>query len=118
MQYSDERDEIEDLEYNLKKKIFVNHQIDTFNDIDGVASLINTCDLIVSVSNSNVHIAGKLGKKVLLLLPYTDGKLWYWGLSDDKEIIWYPSVFPIRQQKENDWDSCVMLLEKEIEKFL
>ena len=118
LQYSDERDEIEDLEYNLKKKIFVNHQIDAFNDIDGVASLINTCDLIVSVSNSNVHIAGKLGKKVLLLLPYTDGKLWYWGLNDDKEIIWYPSVFPIRQQKENDWDSCVMLLEKEIEKFL
>ena len=59
-----------------------------------------------------------MGKKVLLLLPYTDGKLWYWGLNDNKEILWYPSVYPIRQQKENDWDSCVKLLEKEIEKFL
>ena len=44
LQYSDERGEIADLESTLKKN-FVNHQIDTFNDIDGVASLINTCDL-------------------------------------------------------------------------
>ena len=73
LQYSDERDEIEDLEYNLKKKIFVNHQIDAFNDIDGVASLINTCDLIISVSNSNVHIAGKLGKKFFYFYPILMG---------------------------------------------
>ncbi len=118
LQYSNEKNEIAELESSLERKCFIDHQVDTFNDIDGVASLIKTCDLIISVSNSNVHIAGKLGKKVLLLLPYNDGKLWYWGLNDDREIIWYPSVCPIRQQKENDWDSCVMLLEKEIEKFL
>ena len=118
LQYTNKKNEIADIESSLKRKIFIDHRVDCFNDIDGVASLINTCDFIISVSNTNVHIAGKLGKKVLLLLPYSDGKLWYWGLNDDKEIIWYPSIHPIRQKKENDWDSCLLSLEKEIEKFL
>ena len=118
LQYSDEKKEITNLESSLKKNIFIDHNVDLFSDIDGVASLINTCDFIISVSNSNVHIAGKLGKKVLLLLPHNDGKLWYWGLNDEEDIIWYPSIYPIRQKKENDWDSCIVLLRKEIEKFL
>ena len=118
LQYTNEKNEIVDIESSLKREIFIDHRVDCFNDIDGVASLINTCDFIISVSNTNVHIAGKLGKKVLLLLPYSDGKLWYWGLNDDKEIIWYPSIHPIRKKKENDWDSCLLSLEKEIEKFL
>ena len=118
LQYTNEEIEISDVESKLNKKFFVDHNVDCFDDIDGVASLISTCDFIISVSNSNVHIAGKLGKKVLLLLPFNDGKLWYWGLNEDEEIIWYPSVCPIRQKKENDWDSCIKLLEKEIENFL
>ncbi|HBI82988.1 MAG TPA: hypothetical protein DDY24_04605, partial [Alcaligenaceae bacterium] len=43
--------------------------IDLTNDIDGVASLVEACDDIVSISNSTVHIAGALGKPVLLMLP-------------------------------------------------
>ncbi len=118
LQYTDEYKEIKDLENKLKKEIFIKHDVDCFNDIDGTASLISSCDFIISVSNTNVHISGKLGVSTFLLLPQSDGKLWYWGLNSDKEIIWYPSVYPMRQQEEKNWDSCIVLLEKEIEKFL
>ena len=118
LQYTDEYKEIKDLENKFKKEIFIKHDVDCFNDIDGTASLISSCDFIISVSNTNVHISGKLGVSTFLLLPQSDGKLWYWGLNSDKEIIWYPSVYPIRQQEEKNWDSCIVLLEKEIEKFL
>lgn len=118
LQYTDETKEINLIEKNLNKQIFTKHEIDCFNDIDGVASLIKTCDFVISVSNSNAHISGKLGVKTFLLLPYNDGKLWYWGLNADKDVVWYPSILPIRQESANNWDSCLSKLYKEFENYL
>ena len=106
------------MEKKLSKKIFTNHEIDCFNDINGVASLINSCDLVITISNSNAHIAGKLGIKTFLLLPYSDGKLWYWGTNDDKQIPWYPSITPIRCNDQNNWKQSITNLRKELEKLL
>ena len=103
---------------DLNKKIFMEHEIDCFNDIDGVAGLIKSCDFVVTVSNSNAHISGKLGVKTFLLLPYNDGKLWYWGLNNDRDIVWYPSMSPIRQESINNWESCLSKLYKEFENYL
>ena len=50
-------------------------EIDNFNDIDGLASLIDACDFVVSVSNTTVHIAGAIGKKTYLMLPQGKGKI-------------------------------------------
>ena len=118
LQYTDETKEINFIEKNINKKIFTKHEIDCFNDIDGVASLISTCDFVITVSNSNAHISGKLGVKTFLLLPYNDGKLWYWGLNTDKDVVWYPSILPIRQESANNWDSCLSKLYKEFENYL
>ena len=107
LQFSDVKNEVNNLENSMKRKIFNSHDIDNFNDIDGIASLIKTCDFVITISNSNAHISGKLGVKTFLLLPKSDGKLWYWGQSEDKEIIWYPSIIPIRQTKNNDWKDCI-----------
>lgn len=118
LQYSNEKNDIKKLEKEINKNLFVEHNIDCFNDIDGVASLIKSCDFIVTVSNSNAHISGKLGVKTFLLLPFNDGKLWYWGLNKDTDIIWYPSILPIRMNEENNWNSCILKLNKEFENIL
>ena len=118
LQYSDEKEEINKLEDDLKKTLFTNHNINCFEDIDGVAGLINSCDFVITVSNSNAHISGKLGVKTFLLLPQHDGKLWYWGLNTDTEIDWYPSIKPLRQDNDGHWDNCISLLSKEIENYL
>ena len=118
LQYSDETKEINQIEKKLNRKIFTEHQIDCFNDIDGVASLIKSCDFVITVSNSNAHISGKLGVKTFLLLPFNDGKLWYWGLNTDKDIVWYPSILPIRQESSNNWNSCLQKLYNEFENYL
>ena len=118
LQYTDEEFKIKNLERKMNKNIFLEHDVDCFDDIDGVASLIKSCDFVITVSNSNAHISGKLGVKTFLLLPFNDGKLWYWGMNTDTEIIWYPSVEPIRMNKENDWNSCISKLNEKIENFL
>ena len=78
LQYTDESKSILKLENELNKKIFFEHDIDCFDDISGLATLIKSCDLIVTVSNSNAHIAGRLGVITCLLLPQHAGTFWYW----------------------------------------
>lgn len=118
LQYTDEDFEIKNLERKINRNIFLKHDVDCFDDIDGVASLIKSCDIVITVSNSNAHISGKLGVKTFLLLPFNDGKLWYWGMNTDTDIIWYPSIEPIRMNKENDWNSCISKLNEKLENFL
>ena len=118
LQFSYDKNEVENMEKKLKKEIFTNHEIDCHSDIEGVAALINSCDLVISISNSNAHIAGKLGIKTFLLLPFSDGKLWYWGTNDDKQIPWYPSIAPIRCNEHNNWEQSISSLNKELGKLL
>jgi tetratricopeptide (TPR) repeat protein len=91
LQYGDNKKERVDL--FDKYGIFINKvdEIDSFNDIDSLTSLVDACDLIVTTSNVTAHIAGALGKDVYLIIPTSRGKLWYWH-HGDKTNLWYPSV--------------------------
>ena len=87
---------------NTGLKIHKFKGIDYYNDIIGVASIIESCDLIITCSNVNAHISGALGKKTFLLLPLGKGRLWNWNAEKNKSI-WYPSVKIFQQTKYNDW---------------
>ncbi|MBM3512877.1 MAG: tetratricopeptide repeat protein [Alphaproteobacteria bacterium] len=76
--------------------------IDVTRDIDGLAALISAMDMVVSVSNSTVHLAGALNVPVWTLVPAGPGRLWYWfeGRTDSP---WYPSMRLFRQAKYGTW---------------
>ena len=76
--------------------------IDKFEDIDGVAALISNCDIVVTSSNVTAHIAGALGKKTFLYVPYRRGKLWYWH-DEDGVSIWYPSIKIFTAESPCEW---------------
>jgi len=61
-------------------------------------------DLVITVDTSVVHLAGALGQKTWLLLPYRYE--WRWDLSGEDNR-WYDSVKVIRQPKTGDWDSVL-----------
>ncbi len=56
-------------------------------------------DAVVTVDGVLAHLAGALGKPVLLLLPFAAD--WRWGLSD--RTPWYPRFQLFRQQAPGDW---------------
>lgn len=80
--------------------------IDTFNDINGLAALVDACDVIVTISNTTTHLAGALGKTVFLMLPYSVGRFWCWQ-TDRSDALWYPKVRIFRQPAEGDWASVI-----------
>lgn len=88
--------------------------IDKFNDIDALAALINACDFVVTSSNVTAHIAGAIGKKTFLLIPFNVGKIWYWHNST-RQSLWYPSISIYRQDKNGDWAPAIMQIKKDIE---
>ena len=97
------------------KKIHRIYEIDYYENIMGVSSIINACDLIITCSNVNAHISGALGKKTFLLLPSGKGRLLNWS-SEKNYSVWYPSVKIFQQIKSDDWFDPINKIEKEIVK--
>lgn len=83
--------------------------LDAWGDIDGLAALIAAMDLVVSVDNSTVHLAGGLGRPAWALLPHAADWRWMQGCGD---TVWYPSVRLFRQEAPGDWDGVLRKLRK------
>ena len=107
--------EIEKNEIYKKNNVKINRvdEIDIFSDMLGLASIISACDLVITCSNVNAHMAGALNKKTFLLLPLGKGRLWNWGSIKDKSI-WYPSVKIFQQSKPGHWSDTIVRVKKEI----
>jgi tetratricopeptide (TPR) repeat protein len=114
LQYGDTLDEKEKIKSKYGVSVQSVEAIDKFNDIDGLAALINACDFIITSSNVTAHIAGAIGKKTFLLVPFNQGRIWYWHDSIKKSL-WYPSVSIYPQAKDGDWAPPIMEIKKDIE---
>lgn len=68
------------------------------------AAQITALDLVISVSNSTVHLAGALGKSTWSLLPFVPS--WRWTLQGTTTP-WYKSVKLYRQPTIGDWASVI-----------
>ena len=113
LQYNDTKKEREKFYNKSGITITKINDLDNFKDIDGVISLIDICDFVITISNSNAHFSGALGKETFLLLPKGKGKLWYWTSSNNKSI-WYPSVEIIEQEEPGSWDKAIKRLEQKV----
>ena len=113
LQYGEVEEEIEFINSEFGVNIDLVSNIDKYNNVDGLASLIDACDFIVTTSNVTAHIAGALGKDTYLLVPFATGKIWYWHEHDDKSI-WYPSVKIFRQNKDGSWNDAITSIAKEL----
>ena len=102
LQYGSTKDEIKFVEENIGIKIHTIDGLDILNDIDGLVSLISLCDLVVTTSNITAHLTGAIGKKGMVLIPFSKGKIWYWH-SGVGQSLWYPSLELVSQSQMNDW---------------
>jgi tetratricopeptide (TPR) repeat protein len=73
-------------------------------DFADTAALIENLDLVITVDTAVAHLAGALGKPVLIFLPYVAD--WRWLRSRD-DSPWYPSARLFRQSAPTDWSGPV-----------
>jgi tetratricopeptide (TPR) repeat protein len=72
--------------------------IDYKKNLDGWLSIMNSCDMIISISTALVHFAAASGKKVYLLLSDKQ-QPFIWGLDETKSIV-YKDVNIVRMSKD------------------
>ena len=68
---------------------------------------IKSCDFVVSISNTNAHLAGAMGVPTYLLLSKGAGALWYWCNEKDGNNLWYPSIKKFQQTDYVSWESPI-----------
>ncbi len=87
------------------------HLGDSFRDFADTAAVIALLDVIVSVDTAVAHLAGAMGKPVVILLPYAADFRWLRGRDDS---LWYPSAKLLRQPEFGDWDSVIGRVQDEL----
>ena len=115
LQYGDVEDEIREFKDATGIEVVQCASVDNREDLDGLAALIEVCDLVVSITNVTVHLAGALAKDTWVLLHYVS--IYYW-LVERTDSIWYPSLTLYRQPKLDDWDSVYTSIRKDLQRRL
>jgi tetratricopeptide (TPR) repeat protein len=114
LQYGDTQEEQTELFNETGIRLTQVSEVDNFYDIDGLASLIEACDVVLTISNSTAHLAGALGQDVIMMLPYSKGLHWYWHEGNGPNP-WYPTANLFRQDTQGDWQSVMARVKLELE---
>ena len=115
LQYGDCGKEFKEMKENLGIIIHDWPDADPLKDLDNFAAKIDALDLVISIDNSTVHMAGALGKPVWTLLPFAPD--WRWML-DREDSPWYPTMRLFRQPAPGDWESVIAKVKNELVKLL
>jgi tetratricopeptide (TPR) repeat protein len=105
LQYGDVTTEITRVADEIGTTVQQARDLEVFNDIDGLLSLIDACDIVLTTSNVTAHLAGAIGKKAAVLVPAGKGRGWYWH--DQPQSIWYPSLRLFNQSENGDWSATI-----------
>ena len=73
-------------------------------DLDEMFALIEASDLVISVCQTAIHMAGSIGKECWCLVPNKPS--WRY-LIEGEQMPWYNSVRLIRQGENESWESVI-----------
>lgn len=116
LQYGDSKDEIARVRQDLGARIIVDNECDPLANLDDFAAQVAAMDLVISVSNTTVHVAGGLGVPVWALVPSNHGRLWYWFL-ERSDSPWYPSAQLFRQDRAAGWLPTIATVAEKLTEF-
>jgi len=113
LQYGDVAAEIASLRAEAGIDIHVDATIDATADIEGLAAQVAALDLVISTSNTTVHVAGALGIPTWVILPRVRPVLWYWGYAGERTP-WYPSLRLWRNLRDSGWQELLASMASEL----
>jgi tetratricopeptide (TPR) repeat protein len=73
-------------------------------DFAQTAGAIANLDLVISVDTAVAHLAGAMGKRVWIMLPFVPD--WRW-LLEREDSPWYPTARLFRQKTRGDWGPVI-----------
>ena len=95
----------------LQEQSAVVHVGDRLRDFADTAAVISLLDAVISADTAVAHLAGAMGKPLLLLLPFGADFRW---LRERDDSPWYPTARLFRQPAFGDWASVIEVLRHEL----
>jgi hypothetical protein len=86
--------------------------IDLAPDLPNTCAVMEALDIIVAIDTGIAHLAGALGKRTFLMLPYDPCFRW---MVDRDDTPWYRSVRLFRQSRPGDWSDVVAAVARALE---
>ncbi len=83
-------------------------------DFAVTAAVINALDLVITIDTSVAHLAGALGQKTWVLLPFIPD--WRW-LLEREDSPWYPTMRLFRQSSLGNWSEVFARVAKELQQM-
>jgi tetratricopeptide (TPR) repeat protein len=88
------------------------HRIDQkISDFADTAAIVERLDAVVSIDTSVAHLAGALGARLWLMLPFAADWRWF---GDAQRTPWYPRARLVRQTAPGQWDDVVARVRDDI----
>ncbi|MCR5265894.1 MAG: tetratricopeptide repeat protein [Cyanobacteria bacterium RUI128] len=109
--YSFQLDDIFDATEKYPQITDLKSELQTFDD---TASALVNLDLMISVDTSCLHLAGALGVKSYLLIPYCSDWRWF---ENTETTEWYSSVRILKQQDRVHWFAEMDKLYEKLKEF-
>jgi hypothetical protein len=85
------------------------------DDFADTAAVMSNLDLVVSPDSSPAHLAGALGVRVWMVLPFTAD--WRW-MTDRDDTPWYPTMRLYRQSRFGDWNELFERLSADLKELV
>jgi tetratricopeptide (TPR) repeat protein len=115
LQYGECSSELKELKEITGISVHDWEDADPLKDLENFAAEIAALDLVISVDNATVHMAGALGICVWVLLPFAPD--WRWMLKRE-DSPWYPTMRLFRQYYPGDWESVLAKVRNELQRVI
>ena len=89
LQYGNIEEDLNMVKDKFKLKV-ISQNINYFNDLEILISIINQLDYVVTTDNITAHLAGAAGKKTFVLVPESSSRIWFWHNETNHE--WYKNT--------------------------
>ena len=115
LQYGDTSQERESFYATSGYELFHDDSIDQMKSLDSFACQVGAMDLIISISNTTVHMAGALGVPVWVMLQNIPDRRW---LMDRRDSPWYSGVRLYRQKAADEWGPVINDIKSDLEEYV
>ncbi len=83
------------------------------HDFADTAAALEALDLLISIDTAAAHLAGAIGVKTWVMIPYACDFRWFINRDD---CPWYPGMRLFRQKKMDDWGEVILRIRDELRK--
>lgn len=115
LQYGADTGEVAALSKRLGRAVYMDRDSDPLKDIDRQAAQIAALDLVISIDNATIHLAGAIGTECWVLMPR--GADWRWGALG-RETPLYESLRLFRADQSGLWSAVIADVVRELSQWV